>query len=46
MTLVPRQVSWPQVWPRRQEMPQQKAIEPSPIEGVKRMNTIVVRNQR
>ena len=46
MTPTPRQqVSWPQVWPKRQAMPQQRAMEPAPIEGVERTNAVVVRNQ-
>ena len=36
----------PQVWQRRQEMPpQQVTIEPALIEGVERMNVVVVRGQ-
>jgi len=41
-------MSQPQVWPRRQEAsPQQAQAEPVPIEGVERMNTVIVcPNQR
>jgi len=31
--------------PRRQEMPQQRVMEPTPIEGVERTNIVVIRNQ-
>jgi len=38
--LLPR----PQVWPRRQEMPQQWVpTESAPIEGVERTNTVMAR---
>ena len=37
---------WPQVWPRRQETPQQQAIGPVPMEGVERMNVVMVRPQQ
>ena len=40
MTLAPKQ----QV-PIRQEMPQQRVTEPTPIEGIERTNTVVIRNQ-
>jgi len=40
ITLAPKQ----QV-PRRQEMPQQRVTEPTPMEGVERTNTVVIRNQ-
>jgi len=33
------------VWQRRQQPPQQATIEPAPMEGIKRMNTVVVRGQ-
>jgi len=40
--------SWPQVWPRRQKLPQQWAqAGPVPMEGVERMNAVMVcSNQR
>jgi len=39
---------WPQVWPRRQEVPQQQVLAgPTPIEGVERTNIVMVySNQR
>ena len=40
-----QQMLWPQVWPRRQEMPQQRATELALIEGVERMNVVIIRNQ-
>ena len=33
----------PLVWQRRQMPPQQATTEPVPIDGVERMNTVVVR---
>jgi len=37
---------WPQIWPRRQELPQQWVpIGPASMEGVERMNTAMVRPQ-
>ena len=40
----PRQnLPQPLVWQRRQLLPQQATIRPAPIEGVKRMNAVVVR---
>ena len=33
----------PQVWPRRQKMPQQLILtEPAPMEGIERINTTMV----
>jgi len=34
------------VWQRRQQLPQQATTGPAPMEGVERMNTVVVRGQR
>ena len=36
----------PLVWQRRQIPPQQTTIGPVPIEGIERINTVVVRRQR
>ena len=37
---------WPQVWPRRQKTPQQQVLAgPAPIEGVEKMNAVIVRPQ-
>jgi len=37
---------WPQVWPRRQEMPQQQVpTGPAPMEGVERTNVAMARSQ-
>jgi len=33
------------VWQRRQPLPQQATIGPAPIEGIERMNAVVVRGQ-
>ena len=33
------------MWQRRQPPPQQTTIEPAPIKGIKRINTVVVREQ-
>ena len=35
----------PLVWQRRQPLPQQATIGPAPMEGVKKMNVVVVRGQ-
>ena len=35
----------PLVWQRRQPLPQQATIGPAPIEGVERMNVVVVRGR-
>jgi len=35
----------PLVWQRRQPMPQQVTMGPAPIEGIERMNVVVVRGQ-
>ena len=46
MTLAPRQqVLQPQVWSKRQEIPQQRVMEPALMEGVKRTNMVVIINQ-
>jgi len=38
---------WPQVWPRRQELPQQWVlIGPAPMEGVERTNATMARPQQ
>ena len=38
---------WPQVWPRRQEMPQQQVlIKPAPMKGVERTNVAITRLQQ
>jgi len=44
----PRQIlPWPQVWPRRQELPQQRAqTGPAPMERVERTNAAVVTPQQ
>jgi len=33
------------VWQRRQVLPQQATTRPAPMEGIERMNTVVVRGQ-
>ena len=33
----------PLVWQRRQPVPQQATTGPAPMEGIERMNTVVVR---
>ena len=33
----------PLVWQRRQQLPQQATTEPTPMEGVEKMNAVVVR---
>jgi len=35
----------PLVWQRRQPLPQQATMGPAPMEGIKRMNAMVVRGQ-
>ena len=35
----------PLVWQRRQPLPQQAIIGPAPMEGIERMNAVVVRGQ-
>ena len=35
----------PLVWQRRQPLPQQATIGPAPLEGVERMNVVVVRGR-
>jgi len=38
---------WPQVWPRRQELPQQQILTgPAPMEGVERMNAAIATPQQ
>ena len=38
---------WPQVWPRRQELPQQQVpIGPAPMEGVERTNVAMTKPQQ
>jgi len=38
-----QQMSWPQVWSRRQKMSQQQApVEPAPIKRVERTNTVMM----
>jgi len=38
---------WPQVWPRRQELPQQQILTgPAPMEGVERMNAAMATPQQ
>ena len=42
----PRQIMpRPLVWQRRQQLPQQVTTGPAPMEGVERMNVVVVRGQ-
>jgi len=35
----------PLVWQRKQSLPQQATTEPAPMEGVERINAVVVREQ-
>jgi len=41
-----QQLPQSQVWPRRQEVQQQVLVRPAPIEGVERMNTVIINLQQ
>ena len=39
------QTTRPQVWPRKQEMPQQQVVTgPTPIKGVERTNVVMIQS--